>query len=61
MVFGPPDPLDTDEQIYVDSVIVRPDGSCRAYFAKEDVTGSVNSLGTVEDRRFNNYTEVVNP
>ena len=61
VVFGPPNPLDTDEQIYVDSVIVQPDGACRAYFAKEDISATVTPIGSVDDRRFSNYTEVVNP
>jgi hypothetical protein len=45
----------------VDAVIVQPDGSCRAYFAKETYSASFSALGFFSDKRYSNYSEVVNP
>ncbi len=52
---------DPTAQVHVDSVIVREDGSCRVFFAKQLVAPQQMRYGLVEQRRFYIYTEVVNP
>ena len=57
----PDDSLDGSERIHVDSIIVQADNSCRVFFAKENTTVRNLVYGTVYDKNFHIYTEVVNP
>lgn len=57
----PDDGLDSDEKIYVDSIIVQPDSSLWVYFAKENTTAEVLTYGTVYRREFSIYRQVMNP
>ncbi|MDO8587423.1 MAG: hypothetical protein Q7T82_10315 [Armatimonadota bacterium] len=57
----PPAPVTGNEEIFVDSIIVLPDGSCQVFFSKENTVTSQASDGPNEVKRFANYTEVVNP
>ena len=51
VLLHPDDPLDGNERIHADSVIVQPDNSCKVFFDKESGT----------PRNYYIYTEVVNP
>jgi predicted GH43/DUF377 family glycosyl hydrolase len=51
VLLHPDDPLDGNERIHADSVIVQPDNSCKVFFGKESGT----------PRNYYIYTEVVNP
>ena len=58
----PEDPLDGDEEMYVDSVLPLPDDCCQVFFAKENSsTRPVQDEGTVDMKRSCIYTEVVKP
>ncbi|MDO8684182.1 MAG: hypothetical protein Q7N50_11945 [Armatimonadota bacterium] len=61
VVFSPADMLDSDEDIYVDSVVVRPDNYCIAYFAKQNTSSWVAAYETIKDRKSYIMIEVVNP
>ncbi|MDH7601367.1 MAG: hypothetical protein QHI38_04385 [Armatimonadota bacterium] len=52
---------DPTAQVHVDSVIVNEDGTCRVFFAKQLTASQQMRYGSVEQRRFYIYTEVVNP
>ncbi|MDO8681911.1 MAG: hypothetical protein Q7N50_00320, partial [Armatimonadota bacterium] len=58
----PPSPVTKNEEIFVDSILVQPDGSCQVFYSKENTTISQASDGGInESKRFANYMEVVNP
>jgi len=57
----PDDPLDGDERILVDSVLVQGDNSCRVFFAKENTTNTTVTYGVLKTKAYSIYTEVVNP
>jgi predicted GH43/DUF377 family glycosyl hydrolase len=52
-----------DEQIHVDSVLVSPDGSCQAFFAKQTLldVSLGEDLGVVRRKTFRIYGETVDP
>lgn len=52
---------DPTAEVHVDSVVVRDNGSCQVYFAKQLTALQNMRYGVVEQRRFYIYTEVVNP
>ena len=54
-------PLGPGEGIYVDSVIVEPDGACRVFFARETITPRAVTGGEAPINRWSIHTEVVNP
>lgn len=49
------------ESLYIDSVLVNPDNSCRVFFGKENITTGSGAFGTITSKRTYIYTEVVNP
>jgi hypothetical protein len=49
------------EGIYVDSVIVEPDGSRRVFLARENTTTRGVAPSVVKNKRWAMYTEVVRP
>ena len=61
----PDDPLDGNEKMHVDSVIVNnSDNSCRVFFGKENITPAPrthDTQGTSKSKSTCIYTEVVNP
>lgn len=58
---SPDDALDGDEQIHVDSILVQPDGSVWVFFAKENTTAETLIYGTVYEKVFHIYRQVMNP
>lgn len=64
---GPPvalplgEPLEPGESVHADSVLVRPDGSCRVFFAREKTMRRRVALGVAQARSFHIYSAVVNP
>ena len=57
----PGDTLDGSEQIHVDSMIVQPDNSCQVFFSKENTSYIAGAFGTVSDKGYCIYSEVVSP
>jgi hypothetical protein len=57
----PDTPVSGSEQILVDSAIVQADGSVQVFFAKETSTTKTVTYGSIANRSFHIYTEVVNP
>ena len=57
----PDDTLDGSEDIHVDSIIVKPDGSCQVYFAKQNTITKTLTFGSIQDRKSYIYTEAVDP
>ena len=57
----PDDPLDSDERILVDSILVQGDNACRVFFAKENTTNTTVTYGVLKTKTYSIYTEVVNP
>ncbi len=49
------------ESILVDSAIVQADNSVQVFFAKQITTNRTATYGTIQERSFYIYTEVVNP
>jgi len=47
--------------VHVDSIIVNPDNKCRVFFAKQMTGQSAMPYGSIEQRRYYIFTEVVNP
>lgn len=54
-------PITDSEQVLVDSILVNPDGSCQAYFAKQITSSDAVAHGTMTVKRFHIYKEAVNP
>lgn len=54
-------PLASGEEVHVDSVVPRPDGSCQVFFARERTESRPTSFGEVPRRGFSIFTEVVAP
>lgn len=61
IVLHPDPPVSGSERILVDSVIVLPDESVQVFFAKEVSTTRHLACGSITNRSFHIYTEVVNP
>jgi hypothetical protein len=57
----PAEPVAGDERIHVDSVVVLPSGATRVFFAKEATTPRETAYGTITNRSYHIYTEVVGP
>lgn len=57
----PSDTLDSDEAILVDSIIVRTDGSCQVFYAKQHTVVAAAAYGAIKSRYYYIHTEVVNP
>lgn len=49
------------ERIHVNSILVQHDGSCQVFFAKESTSTRSATFGSVYQRLYYIYTEVVNP
>jgi hypothetical protein len=54
-------PLRAEEAVHVDSVLVRPDGSCHVFFARQKTLSRRAAWGEARTRSFHVYSEVVDP
>jgi hypothetical protein len=54
-------PLRDGESLHADSVLVRPDGSCQVFFAREKTVRRRVTWGLAESRSFHIHSAVVNP
>jgi hypothetical protein len=57
----PEPPISGDEQVLVDSATVLPGGAVQVFFARQLTTSRAVTYGTVTDRNYHIYTEVVDP
>ncbi len=57
----PDPPISGDEEVLVDSALVLPGGAVQVFFARQLTTSRTLAFGTVTDRNFHIYTEVVDP
>jgi hypothetical protein len=54
-------PLAAGESLHADSVLVRPDGACQVFFARQKTVRRQVTWGLAESRNFHIYSAVVNP
>jgi hypothetical protein len=57
----PDPPISGDEEVLVDSALVLPGGAVQVFFARQLTTSRAVTYGTIIDRNFHVYTEVVDP
>lgn len=55
------DPVDADEQVHVDSILVQPDDSLWAFFGKEVRSGQMKTYGRVYSKQYVIYRQEMNP
>jgi hypothetical protein len=61
VALGHQPPLRPDEAVHVDSVLVRPDGSCQVFFARQKTMARRVAWGEARTRNFHIYSVVVDP
>ena len=57
----PQPPVSGDEAVHVDSILVKADGACQVFFAKEITTTRNLAYGNVASKSFHIYSETVSP
>ena len=57
----PQPPVSGDEEIHVDSILVKADGACQVFFAKEITATRSLVWGKVDSRSFHIFSETVRP